>query len=79
MRASSASPMPNRETQAYEREVKKTFKCQKSDREDKTHVFNLKLKLQGVDLCDARVPLLIDKVHLCLQNPPLALSITETV
>lgn len=40
---------------------------------------NLKLKLQSVDLRDARFPLLIDKVHLRLQNPPLALSVTEAV
>ena len=40
---------------------------------------NLKLKLQSVDLCNARVPILIDQVHLCLQDPSLALRVTEAV
>ena len=49
------------------------------DTEGRWKVFNLELKLQRVDLYDARVSLLIDEVHLCLQDPPLALGITETV
>lgn len=42
-------------------------------------LFHLKLKLQSVDLSDACVPLLIDQVHLGLQDPPLALSVPEAV
>lgn len=39
----------------------------------------LELHLQRVDLCDADVPLLVDQVHLGLQDPPLALGVTQTV
>lgn len=42
-------------------------------------VFNLKLELKRVYLSNARISFLIDEVHLRLLNPPLTLSITETV
>ena len=40
---------------------------------------HLKLNLQGVDLGDAHVPLLVDEVQLRLLDPPLALGVAETV
>lgn len=40
---------------------------------------NLELQLQSSNLSDASVPLLVDHLHLCLQDPPLALCVAQPI
>lgn len=40
---------------------------------------NLELQLQSADLSDASVSLLVDQLHLRLQDPPLALCVAQAV